>query len=268
MKGITILVTGSTDGIGKETAIELAKKNANVIVHGRSEQRVKNTIAEIVEKSGNKYIHSVVADFSSLEQVSQMAKQLTDDFDKIDVLINNAGLLSNKKVITEDKLELTFQVNHIAGFLLTNKLLPLLKNAENARIINVSSMIHASDIDFDNLQGEKNYSGSGNYALSKLCNILHIYKLAEILDKTNVTANCLHPGVIDTKLLNSAWSGGFPVSEGARVLMYAAESPVLEQTSGLYLENNRPMQSNPVSYNKENQDKLWNLSEKLVSAFI
>ena len=134
--------------------------------------------------------------------------------------------------------------------------------------MNVSSMIHSSNIDFDNLQGEKDYAGGSAYALTKLLNILHANDLAERLVDNNVIVHSLHPGVIKTKLLNAAWSGGAPVSEGAANLLYAATSEAVEHQSGLYIENRRPMQSNPISYDKSIQERLRDHSYDLLSDYL
>ena len=197
-----------------------------------------------------------------------MADFIKDNFSKIDVIFNNAAEFIHEKTQTKDNFERTFQVNYLSHFLLTEKLLPLIKNVDGSKILNVTSMIHSSHIDFENLQGEKSYSGNSAYSLSKLLNILHAYKLNELLENNKTQVNCLHPGVIETKLLNAAWSGGMPVSEGAETMLYAAESEVTKQMGGLYLENRRPMQSNPISYDKDVQNNLWELSLKMVEKYL
>jgi NAD(P)-dependent dehydrogenase (short-subunit alcohol dehydrogenase family) len=259
-----ILITGSTDGIGKETAKQAAKKGAEIIIHGKDQQRIENTKKEIEAFSGKVNVFSIKADFRILEEVCKMADIINERFSKIDILFNNAAGYYHEREITVDGFEMSFQVNYLAHFLLTQKLIPVLENAELAKILNVSSMIHGTSIDFDNLQGESKYSGNSAYSLSKLLNILHAYKLSELTEGENIKSNCLHPGVIETKLLNAAWSGGAPVIEGAENLIYAAESSVTDQMSGLYLENRRPMQSNPISYDKEIQTKLWQFSTEIL----
>lgn len=264
----TILITGSTDGIGKETAKQAIKQGANIIVHGREQKRVDATVKTLSETKDKNIIFGVTADFSRLEEVNRMAKVIREEFSQIDIIFNNAADFFHEKTVTKDGLEQTFQVNYLSQFLLTYKLLPLIKNVEGSKLLNVTSMIHSSTVDLDNLQGETDYSGSGAYSLSKLLNILHTYKLVDVFSENKTKANCLHPGVIETKLLNAAWSGGAPLSEGAETMLYAATSPVTEQMSGLYLENRRPMQSNPVSYDKEIQNKLWNYSKELLKAYL
>ncbi len=266
IKNKIILITGATDGIGKATAVSAAKKGAQVIIHGRNEERIVNTLKEI--RATNDNVYGVQADFSDLKQVQKAAEEIKENFDKIDILFNNAAELLPERKITEDGFERTFQVNYLAHVLLTELLAEKIKNIEDSKILNVTSMIHSSFVDFENLQGEKNYSGTDAYSLSKLLNILHTYKLARKYEKEKISINCLHPGVIETKLLNAAWKGGMPVSEGAETMLYAAESEAIKNVSGLYLENRRPMQSNPVTYDTEIQDKLYELSLKMLKNYL
>jgi len=266
LKNKVILITGATDGIGKATAKEAAKKGAQLIIHGRDENRIINTLEEIREIT--KDVFGIQADFADLQQVSNAAKEINENFDKIDILFNNAGEFNKERIITKDKFERTFQVNYLAHFLFTELLAHKIKNTEEARILNITSMIHSSEIDFNNLQSEKNYNGNAAYSLSKLLNILHTYKLSRMFENNKITVNCLHPGIIETKLLNAAWSGGMPVSEGAATMLYAAESEVTKTMSGLYSENRRPMQSNPITYNSEVQDKLYDISTEMVKSFL
>jgi len=264
----TILLTGATDGIGKQTAKELASSNYYVIIHGRTDDRVKTTIDEIKNETGNEDVEGYAADFASLKEVSGLADMLNKTNEKLDVLINNAGIFQNKKEETADGYEKTFQVNHLAPFLLTNKLLDLLEKGKKPRIVNVSSMVHATAIDFENLQGEKNFDGSSAYSLSKLCNILFTYKLAKNLESSEIKVNCLHPGVINTKLLRMNYGNiGNSVKEGAENLLYAATYPGLENVSGKYFVNKMPQSSAQVSYEKTKQDKLWEISQNMVKDY-
>ncbi len=264
----TILITGATDGIGKQTAIKLSELDVKIIIHGREQNRIDAVIKEIKETNGNQNIESALSDFEDLEQVAQMCEKIKQTNSTIDILFNNAAVISLEKEKTIDGFEKTFQTNHLAGFLLTEKLSPLIEAAGNAGIINVSSMIHAVDIDFENLQGEKSYNGSKNYALSKLCNIIHAYSLSRKYKGKGISANAMHPGVINTKLLNTAFSGGLPVEEGAKTMYYLATENIAIQLTGQYFENNRPMQSNPVSYKEDIQDKLWEYSMKLIKKYL
>jgi NAD(P)-dependent dehydrogenase (short-subunit alcohol dehydrogenase family) len=259
-----ILITGSTDGIGKQFAFDAAAEGAEVIIHGRTEERLMQTINGIKNKTGNENVYGVLADFSSLLQVREMTKEIKTNFSTIDILINNAAEIIKERTITSDGYERQFQVNYLAHFLITEELLPIIKDEGGSRIINVSSMIHAPTVDFTNLQGEKMYSGSSAYALTKALNILYTYNLAERLSYTKTGVFCMHPGVIETKLLNSTWSGGSPVTEGAANIMYVAKSEALEQMTGLYLENGRPMRSNSITYDKAAQAKLREISLEMV----
>ena len=171
IKDKTVLITGSTDGIGKQTAIDLAEMGAHVIVHGRNEDKASLVAEKVKQKSGGANIEYVVGDLSSLEQIRKMSKDIHARFDKIDVLINNAGVYMTEREISHDGFELTFAINHLSYFLLTGLLLNLIKNSDYARIINVASMAHGQELDFDNLNGESYYDVYDAYSLSKLSNI-------------------------------------------------------------------------------------------------
>jgi len=265
----TALITGSTDGIGKQTAFELAEMGAKVIIHGRNSLRTKSVYEEIKNKTGNDSIDYFVADFSSLDEVKSLSHDIHQKYEKLDVLLNNAGIYESEKVITKDGFEKTFAINHIAHFLLTALLMDLIKKSDYSRIINVASMAHASELDFDNLQGDKFYDGYTAYSYSKLCNILFTYYLTQKLSGTNITTNCLHPGVIGTKLLQAGWGiGGGSLKEGCRTSVYLASSPEVENITGKYFVNSRQANSSSISYDKQVQKKLWDLSEEYVQKTI
>jgi NAD(P)-dependent dehydrogenase (short-subunit alcohol dehydrogenase family) len=259
-----ILITGSTDGIGKQCALDAANEGAEVIVHGRNEERLLQTINLIKETTGNENIFGVLADFSSLAETKVMINELKSNYSHIDILINNAAELLLDRCVTGDGFETQFQVNYLAHFLITEELLPLLNRGESSRIINVSSMIHSPSVDFDNLQGQHSYNGSGAYALTKTLNILHAYDLADRIGTQKTGVFTVHPGVIETKLLKTAFSGGAPISEGADNVLYVAKSDTLTNMTGLYIENRRPMQSNPITYNKEFQVRLREISFEMI----
>lgn len=264
IKDKTVLITGSTDGIGKQTAIDLAEMDARVIVHGRNESKAKQAAESVKQRSGVANIKYVVADLSSLVQIRKMSENIHQRFDKIDVLINNAGVYKTERELNEKGFELTFAINHLSYFLLTGLLLDLIKKSDYARIINVASMAHGQELAFDNLNGESYYDGYDAYSRSKLCNIMFTYKLARMLSDTKVTTNVLHPGVISTKLLHIGFgSGGSELSQGSKTSEYLATSPEVENVSGLYYNNSREARSSDISYNKTSQDKLWELSEKM-----
>ena len=213
--GKTILVTGATDGIGLATARALAERGCAVIVHGRTEERAGEAAHELASTTGSRQVSSVTADFGSLAAVRAMAEQILRTCPRLDVLINNAGVAVRSRHTSADGYESTFAVNHLAPFLLTNLLLDRLRESAPARIVNVSSGAHASGrVDFDDLQMEHGFDGWQAYCNSKLANALFTCELARRVDAGEVTANFLHPGVIDTKLLHVNFGGGSPVADG------------------------------------------------------
>ncbi|MFX1496998.1 MAG: SDR family oxidoreductase [Promethearchaeota archaeon] len=260
-----ILITGSTDGIGYQTAIELVKSEFQVIVHGRDQEKADLTLNRIARITQRKNISAVYADLRSFNQIKEMVNKIKSKFDRLDVLINNAGVYKPERSITEEGFETTFAVNYMAPFLLTKLLMDMLKKSESGRIVNVVSRVHSNHFDFKNLQLERGYTGVKAYANSKTALILFTYFLADKLKSANITVNCLHPGVINTKLLNSAYgSYGAPVIEGAKTLIFAATSPKLENISGKYLVYNHPKPSKDITYNKELQKMLWDKTEELI----
>jgi NAD(P)-dependent dehydrogenase (short-subunit alcohol dehydrogenase family) len=270
VKGKTVLITGSTDGIGKQTALDLARMEANVIIHGRDPQRVQTAKEEIIKKSGNNQVETLLADFSSLAQVKRMAEEILARVSRLDVLVNNAGVFLLDRKVTADGLEMNFQVNYLSPFLLTNLLLPLLKKSAPARIVSVSSALHSKTIlDFENLQGEKNYNGIQAYALSKLGNIYMTLELAERLAGSNVTANCLHPGGVDTKMLRTAMQmTGIPVEEGAAPSVYLASSPDVAELTGKYFYHSEVGRLSEIASDANARKKLWQISEHLLKDYL
>ncbi len=264
MNDKTILITGSTDGIGKQTALEFAEMGARVILHGRNKSKVKQVIKELEQKTGNDQLDFFIADLSSLQQIRTMGTEIRRKYNRLHVLINNAGVAMNKLKISEDGYEMTFAVNHLAVFAFTLLLLDLLTQSAPSRIINVSSMAHSSSLNFDNLAEPRHFDGWQVYRQSKLCNILFTYALAEKLQNLGVTVNCLHPGVIDTKLLRVNFGGGSPVTEGSRKLVYLATAPELATVTGKYFKDNRQTRTAEITYDPEIQKKLWILSEHLL----
>lgn len=259
-----VLITGSTDGIGRQTAFVLARKGYHVIIHGRNEEKVDETIRAIRDTLDNLDIEGVAGDFSSLRDVQKLSEACSRRFGHLDRLINNAGIFQIRFERSVDGYEMTFAVNHLAHFLLTVRLLPLLKKSDGTRIVVVSSMAHASAIDFGNLQAEKYFDGYEAYSVSKLCNILFANKLARDLKGTGITVNCLHPGVINTKLLRKGWGGiGADVKEGSKLSVYLVDSSDVEGVTGQYFVNRVTVRSAPISYDIPTQERLWDLSENL-----
>ncbi len=266
MKPRAILITGSTDGIGKQAALELAQMQMDVIVHGRNAKKAEATAQEIRKQSGQTNVEYVAGDFSSLAEVKQMASNLHQKYTKLDVLLNNAGVWETERHLTQDGFEMTFQVNHLAPFLLTLSLLDLLKSATPSRVVNVSSTAQANALDFNNLQGEQNFNGYLQYAASKLCTVLFTFELASRLAASQITSNCLHPGVIATKLLQNGFGPGMgdPVTTGTKNHVYLATAPEVEGITGEFFVDKHPFRAGDVCYDSTIRKKLWRLSEEMV----
>ncbi len=262
--GKRVLVTGSTDGIGRETARQLALRGWEVVVHGRSERKVARTIEWLYKVTNQAEITGVTADFASLTAVSELADVCLERFERLDALVANAGIFQSRFERSVDGFEMTFAVNHLAHFLLIRRLLPLLERAPAGRIVIVSSMAHADRIDFGNLQGEKGFNGYEAYGVSKLCNLLFGYRLARDVRGKGMTVNCLHPGVINTKLLKKGWGSiGAPVETGAVTSVYLADDSGVEGVTGGYFVDRAPSRSAPISYDSSVQERLWELSSRL-----
>ena len=266
MEDKIILVTGSTDGIGKQTALELARLGATVLLHGRSLDRGQQALKDLRAASENNKLDLFIADLSSQKQVRRLAAEVEAKYDRLHVLINNAGIFMPQRQVTEDGLEMTFAVNHLAPFLLTHLLLGLLKKSAPARIITVSSSLHQrSLVDFNNLQGDKYYTGGQAYNLSKLGNVLFTFELAERLRGAGVTANSLHPGAIDTKLLHAAWGRmrSESAAAGASTPVYLATAPEVEKVTGQYFETKHTVVPSSLAHDVELRKKFWEVSAQL-----
>ncbi len=272
LQGKTCLVTGATSGIGRATAAGLARQGALVVIAGRDRARTQDTVDSIRKETGNQQVESLLADFSSLAEVRRLAADFRARHRRLDVLVNNAGAVFMDFGTTVDGFERTWAVNHLASFLLTLELLDLLKSSAPARIVNVASAMHAGrTLDLDNPQEAQTY-GIRAYGRSKLANVLFTYALARRLPGTNVTANCLHPGVISTNLMKLE---GRRVTKllmklvqpflsspetGAETSLYVASSPEVEGVSGKYFVKCKAVPSSPVSYDEALQERLWALS--------
>jgi len=274
MQGKICLVTGATLGVGKETALGLARKGAQVVIVGRDAARTRETAAWIAKESGNPQVDFLIADLSSQTEVRRLAAEFKAKYPRLDVLLNNAGAIFTKRETTVEGFERTWALNHLADFLLTRLLLDTLEASAPARIVNVASAAHTrGTIDFDNLQGEQKYSGIGAYSQSKLANILFTYALARRLQASGVTANCLHPGVVATgfghntpglvrTLLSLARPFLITPEKGAATSIALASSPDVADISGKYFAKSKPIASSKLSYDEALQEKLWALSEK------
>jgi NAD(P)-dependent dehydrogenase (short-subunit alcohol dehydrogenase family) len=257
-----ILVTGSTDGLGKRIARDLADAGANVLLHGRDPGRGDATVREIREETGNDALRYYLADFSSLDEVRRLAEEIWAEHEHLDVLVNNAGIFSRERAVSKDGFELTFAVNYLAPFLLTHLLLPLLRAP--ARIVNVSSA-GQSPIDFDDVMLERRYDGMRAYSQSKLAQVMFTFDLAEQLAGTGVTANCLHPAsLMDTKMVFETFGGAMSsVRDGADATVRLAISPELEGVTGRYFDRQREARANNQAYDRDARDRLRRLSEEL-----
>ncbi len=265
MSGKTVLITGATDGIGKETAAQLADMGAGVIVHGRNAEKTEKVREEIVVRTGNSGVEIIVADLSAMANVRSLAAEIRSRFDHLDVLINNAGVYMKELIRTPDGFEMTFAVNHLAPFLLTNLLLPLVKASAPARVITVSSVAHGSArLDLDNLNAEKSFHGWGAYCISKLGNLLFTFELARRLAGSSVTANALHPGTIDTNMLQKLGMNGRPVADGAETPVYLASSPEAAEISGEYFNHKRIAKPSDLARDEGLQKNFWEISSNLV----
>lgn len=281
----TVLVTGSTDGIGFETARQLLATGMHVLVHGRSEAKATRQANALASRVPGGKSTPVWGDLSRMREVVALAEQVRLVAPVLDVLINNAGIYAQRRAITEDGFELTMAVNHFAPYLLTRLVGPSVSKAPAGRIVTVSSMAHQSgDIDLDDLMFENGFDAYSAYATSKLANILFTRALATRLagasstrsslsgtssSRTDVTANCLHPGVIDTKLLHAGFSiKGSSVEKGARTSVYLATSEKVAGVSGGYFDNCRETSPSRQARNDELGEALWAISERLVADYL
>ena len=260
----TILVTGATDGLGKHVASALARRGATVLVHGRSPERLEVTLEELRGQTSSQKVGSYLADLSSLAAVRDLADRLLSEYDRLDVLVNNAGIIVQERKESEDGYELTFAVNYLSHFLLTSLLLPHPKDSAPARVVNVASA-GQSPIDFDDPMLERGYDAMRAYSQSKLAQIMFTFELAERLSDTGVSVNALHPAsLMDTKMVKDTF--GYTMStveEGADATVHLAASPELEGVTGRYFDGTREARADGQAYDKEARQTLWELSEEL-----
>lgn len=262
-----ILITGATDGIGLATAKELALRGHALVLHGRNEDKARRAQEAVLATAPNAVLRTASADLSDLEAVARMAHELSGQLPRLDALINNAGVYMLRRVLSRNGAEMTIAVNHLSHFLLTKLLLALLRKARDPRVVTVSSVAHMSGrIEFDNLNSERSFDAYHAYANSKLANALFSFELAR--REPRICANCLHPGVIDTKLLHAGFNmAGAPVYEGAQTSVYLASSPQVEGVTGKYFDHCTPVAPSPLVLDHELARKLWEWSEQAVRPY-
>jgi retinol dehydrogenase 12 len=275
MHGKVCMVTGATSGIGLVTAHALARQGSTLIVVGRNPERGAATVSRIQQETGNTAVELMVADLSAQAQVQRLASEVQSRFARLDVLINNAGALFTRRQLSHDGIEMTFALNHLAYFLLTNLLLDSLKASDSARIVNVSSEAHrGARLDFSDLQGQHRYSGWRAYGRSKLANIMFTYELARRLEGTNVVANALHPGFVATNFgrnnrsitamfFRIAQLAAISPEKGAQTIIYLASAPEVKGITGKYFVKQKSVRSSRISYDHAAAERLWQVSAEL-----
>ncbi|MDQ3318143.1 MAG: SDR family oxidoreductase [Actinomycetota bacterium] len=274
MGGKVALVTGGTSGIGKATATALAAMGADVVVVGRDPERGEKAAAEIRAQTGGR-VDLALADLASQVEVRNLAEEFRSRYDRLDVLVNNAGLVQSTRTETPDGLETTFATNHLAPFLLTNLLQDLLEKSAPSRVVTVSSEAERwGNIDFDDLQSKKKYRGFPVYGMTKLANIMFTYELAERLKGTGVTATCMHPGAVNTRFATNN-SGPMAIlfrlgkpfmrtpDQGADTVIWLASSPDVEGVSGRYYSDRKPIEPKKIANDPPARRRLWEESQRL-----
>ncbi len=281
MLGKICLITGGTNGVGKSTAMGLAQMGATVVIVGRNAERTARTVEEIrtIEAESGGSVDSLLADLTSQQEIRRLAEEFKSRYSRLHVLVNNAGGWFQKREVTVDGLEMNFAFNHLAYFLLTYLLMNTLIASAPARIINVTSQMYkGSKIDFSDLQAERSYNRAKNYGSSKLANILFTVELAHRLEGTGVTANAVHPGMVNsgfyknehnTDLLSKAMAAVTPLmtrtpEKGAETSIYLASSPEVEGFTGKYFVDCKPVALAPEATDLETARKLWEVSAELV----
>jgi NAD(P)-dependent dehydrogenase (short-subunit alcohol dehydrogenase family) len=274
MEGKICMITGANSGIGKATAMGLAKMNATVVIVCRNKERGEPALKEIIEKTGNNKVDLFLCNLSSLESIRNLATEFKNKYQNLHVLINNAGVMLSKRVSSVDGFEMNFAVNHLAPFLLTNLLLDILKKSAPSRIINVASAAHKyGTVDFEDLQGEhKKHRFMGLYGDSKLTLMLTSYEFSRKLEGTGVTLNTVHPGVVNTNLGIDRTKPKKGIvrrffkkpEKGAETSIYLASSPEVEGITGKYFINKQEQKSSEDSYNETFAKKVWDISIEMV----
>jgi len=279
MENKKILITGSTSGIGLAAALELSQMGAHVILHGRTLARCEAAAGHLRNQGvKDQNISCIAAELSSQRNVRELARQVNEKHGRLDVLINNAGAVFMSRRLSPDGIEMTFATNHLASFLLTGLLLPILTAGPSARIVNVASGAHYNHpLEFDNLELKRGYGPLKAYGRSKFANVLFTYALARRLEGTHVTANVLHPGFVATGMGSNngavvkffarfVMSTGISPEEGARTVVYLASSHDVEGITGKYFHQQKPMRSDAGTYDTDAQDRLWEISRTLTGS--
>ena len=277
MDGKVCIVTGSNSGIGKETALALAEMGATVVMAVRDAEKGENARAEILEQTGNTKTDLMICDLASLDSIRQFTRDFTEKYDRLDVLINNAGCTIHKRQVTVDGFERTLAVNYLGPFLLTHGLLPILKSSSPSRVINLTSGIHfRAKVDFDNLQKKRKYKAMDAYGDAKLMVVMYTYELARQLEGTGVTVNVVHPGFAATNMGSNMGALRYKImfkmvrplqisaKKGAETSVYVASSPELEGVTGKYFAKSQEQPSSDLSYDEEVQTRLWTVTEELL----
>ena len=276
MMNRVVMITGGTSGIGKETALGLARLDATVAIVGRNREKTASVVEELKTIAGNDRIIPYICDLASLADVRKLASDFHSDQSRLDVLFNNAGAINSKRQLSKDGYELTFAVNHLAHFLLTDLMMDLLKESVPSRVIVTSSAAaNMGHMHFDDLMLEKGYSGFKVYSQSKLANQLFTFELARRLQKTGVTANCLHPGVVRSgfgmnnkgamKIGYSLFSPFLISAKKAAVTpVYLASSPEVRDVTGKYFSKGKEKEPPKEATDLDSATRLWEISERLV----
>lgn len=274
LTGKTILITGSTDGLGQKVALQAAKAGATLLLHGRNDAKGASVREAIISASGNPDVHYYNADFSSLREVNELSERILKEHRQLQVLINNAAIGggprgSRQREVSRDGLELRFAVNHLSHFVLTQNLLPLLESSAPARIVHVSS-IGQSSLDFSDLMMERRYDSFDAYCKSKLAQILYGVELAGQLKDKGVTVNSLHPATLmNTKMVTEFF--GSPTSmveEGVAAVEHVAFSDDTEGVTGAYFNQKRQAKANSQAYNADARRQLWEASLRLAGPYL
>jgi len=274
MKDKIVLITGSSSGIGKATALALAKLGATILIVSRNEQRGQKALKDIQAQSQNTNIYFFSCDLSLMADVKSLAQEIKSKYDRIDVLINNAGILPGKHALTPEGLEVCWATNYLSGFLLTLSLMDLLMQSVSARIINVSSEAHRlGQLNIEQQASPEKYSSFTAYCDSKFANILFTYELSRRLELTNITVNCLHPGVIASNFGTTAygmvkWLFRLTrplmksAKQGATTVVYLATSLEVAGITGKYFKNKKAVKSAKETYSTHLARRLWKFSEE------